>query len=121
MEQKPWGLSGPPWVPRSPPSISHQGFTTHPGPDHTQPHSQENNWARRMSCAKQRTLLLSVLPNGQPAPPWAPSHPPLPNGPQGIFVPTPGTLTSLEIQEEPAIAEVEMGVIPVLVHQFKEL
>lgn len=29
--------------------------------------------------------------------------------------------TSLEIQQEPAVAEVEMSVVPVLMHQLKEL
>ena len=32
-----------------------------------------------------------------------------------------GSLTSLEVQQEPAVAEVEVGVVPVLVHQLKEL
>lgn len=31
------------------------------------------------------------------------------------------THTSLKIQKEPAVAEVEMGVVPVLVHQLKQL
>lgn len=29
--------------------------------------------------------------------------------------------TSLEVQEKPSVAEVEMGVITILVHQLKEL
>lgn len=29
--------------------------------------------------------------------------------------------TSLEIQQEPAVAEVEVGVVPILMHQLKEL
>lgn len=29
--------------------------------------------------------------------------------------------TSLEIQQEPAVAEVEMSVVPILMHQLEEL